>query len=90
VAVLQEHPPTLATVVSPLRSALTGRVIVEQAKGFVGEVLGVSMDEAFRLLRAYSRAHGEHLTDVARRLMRDRYTRPELIRALKELVRSHR
>ena len=33
-AVLQEHPPTLATVVSPLRSALIGRIQVEQAKGF--------------------------------------------------------
>ncbi len=88
VAVLQEHPPTLATVVSPLRSALIGRVIVEQAKGFVSEVLGVSMDEAFRLIRTYSRMRGEHLTDVARRLMRDRYTRPELVRALTELAHS--
>jgi hypothetical protein len=88
VAVLQEHPPTLDAVVSPLRSALIGRVIVEQAKGFVSEVLGVSMDEAFRLLRAHSRARGEHLTDLARQLMRDRYTRPELVRALKELARS--
>lgn len=86
VAVLQEHPPTRATVVSPLRSALVGRVIVEQAKGFVSEVLGVSMDEAFRLIRVHSRMRGEHLTDVARRLMRDRYTRPELVRALTELA----
>lgn len=88
VAVLQEHPPTLATVVSPLRSTLIGRVFVEQAKGFVSEVLGVSMDEAFRLLRTYSWTRGEHLTDVARRLMRDRYTRPELIRSLKELAKG--
>ncbi|MCV7177425.1 GAF and ANTAR domain-containing protein [Mycolicibacterium sphagni] len=90
VAVLQEHPPTAATVISPLRSALIGRVIVEQAKGFVSEVLGVSMDEAFRLLRMYSRARGEHLTDVARRLMRDRHTRPELIRSLTELIHRRR
>ncbi len=88
VAVLQEHSPTLDAVVSPLRSALISRVIVEQAKGFVSEMLGVSMDEAFRLLRAHSRARGEHLTDVARRLMRDRYTRPDLVRSLKELARS--
>lgn len=88
VAVLQEHPPTLATVVSPLRSALTGRVVVEQAKGFISEVLGVSMDQAFRLIRSHSRSRGEHLTDVARRLMRDRHTRPELVRALTELARG--
>ncbi len=88
VAVLQELPPTPATLVSPLRSAITGRVVVEQAKGFVSEVLGVTMNQAFRLLRTHSRARGEHLTDVSRRLMRDRDTRPELIRALTELVRS--
>jgi hypothetical protein len=88
VAVLQEHSPSRDAVVSPLRSAVTGRIVVEQAKGFVSEVLGVSMDEAFRLLRTYSRARGEHLTDVARRLMRDRQSRPELIRALTELVRD--
>ncbi|AKK26135.1 GAF and ANTAR domain-containing protein [Mycobacterium sp. EPa45] len=88
VAVLQEHSPRPDTVVSPLRSAVTGRIVVEQAKGFVSEVLGVSMDEAFRLLRTHSRGHGEHLTDVARALMRDRHTRPELIRALTELTRD--
>ncbi|MCX2933551.1 GAF and ANTAR domain-containing protein [Mycobacterium sp. CVI_P3] len=90
VAVLQEHPPTPTTVVSPLRSAIVGRVIVEQAKGFVGEVLGVSMDEAFRLIRTYSRTRGEHLTDVARQLIRDRHTRPGVIRALTELAHSQR
>lgn len=82
VAVLQEHPPTLSTVLPPLRAALAGRVLVEQAKGFLSETLGVSVERAFTLLRHYSRAQGQHLTDVARRLMRDRHARPELIRAL--------
>lgn len=88
VAILQEHPPTAVTVVSPLRSALAARVLVEQAKGFLSEMLGVSVDQAFRILRIYSRARGEHLTDVARELIRDRHTRPELIRAMAELARS--
>ncbi|BBZ79511.1 transcriptional regulator [Mycolicibacterium anyangense] len=88
VAVLQEHPPTPVTVVSPLRSALAARVLVEQAKGFLSEMLNVSVDQAFRILRTYSRARGEHLTDVARRLIRDRHTRPELIRAMAELART--
>lgn len=82
VAVLQEHPPTPATVLPPLRAALAGRVLVEQAKGFLSETLGVSVERAFALLRRYSRAQGQHLTDVARRLMRDRHARPELISAL--------
>jgi GAF domain/ANTAR domain len=88
VAVLQEHPPTPATVLSPLRSALAGRVLIEQAKGFLSEMLGVPVAEAFRLMRTYSRMRGEHLIDVARRLMRERHTRLELVRAMAELARS--
>ncbi|TGD84454.1 ANTAR domain-containing protein [Mycolicibacterium sp. CH28] len=90
VAVLQEHPPTLSTVVSPLRSALASRVLIEQAKGFLSEMLGVPVDHAFRLMRTYSRMRGEHLTDVARQLMRNRHTRPELVRALTEMVGEQR
>ena len=37
VAILQEHAPTPATVMPQLRSALTSRVVVEQAKGFLRE-----------------------------------------------------
>jgi transcriptional regulator with GAF, ATPase, and Fis domain len=88
VAVLQELPPNPIKLLSPLNSALSGRIQVEQAKGYLSEVLDLSMDEAFRLIRTHSRMRGEHLTDVARRLMRDRYTRPELVRALEELARS--
>jgi len=84
VAMLQEHPPTLSTVLPPLRAALAGRILVEQAKGFLREILGVSVEEAFRLLRTYSRSRGEHLTDVAERLMSDRRARPELVRAIAE------
>jgi GAF domain-containing protein len=86
VAILQEHAPTPASVVPQLRSALTNRVIVEQAKGFVREMLGVSVEEAFDLLRAYARDSGEHLTDIARRLMTDQYSRPMLVAALAELA----
>lgn len=88
VAVLQELPPTPAAVASPLRSAVSGRIHVEQAKGYLSEVLDVSMDEAFRLIRTHSRKRGEHLTEVSRRLMTDRRTRPELINALTELARD--
>jgi hypothetical protein len=86
VAILQEHPPTPSTVVPQLRSALTSRVIVEQAKGFLREMLDVPVEEAFSLLRTYARAQGEHLTDVSRRLMTDRYSRPMFVAALAELA----
>jgi len=35
----------------PLRTALTNRVIVEQAKGLLHEMLDVSVEGAFDLLR---------------------------------------
>jgi GAF domain-containing protein len=86
VAILQEHPPTPATVMPQLRNALTSRILVEQAKGFLRETLDVSVEQAFQLLRGYARTSGEHLTDVARRLMTDRRSRPVLIAALSEFA----
>jgi GAF domain-containing protein len=86
VAILQEHAPTRATVMPHLRSALASRVIVEQAKGFVREILDVSVEEAFTLLRSYARANGEHLTEVSRRLMTDRNARPVLVAAISEFA----
>jgi hypothetical protein len=86
VALLQEHPPTPSSVMPQLRSALTSRVIVEQAKGLLREMLDVPVEEAFQLLRTHARANGEHLTDVARRLMIDRHSRPVLVAQLAELL----
>jgi hypothetical protein len=88
VAILQEHPPTPATVMPRLRSALARRVVVEQAKGFLHERLEVSIEEAFALLRVYARRQNEHLTDVARQLVTDRQSRPEMLAALADLTRA--
>jgi GAF domain-containing protein len=86
VAILQEHAPTPSTVMPQLRSALTSRILVEQAKGFLRESLDVSVEQAFQLLRSYARTNGDHLTDVARRLMTDRQARPALLGALSEFA----
>jgi GAF domain-containing protein len=86
VAILQEHAPTPSTVMPRLRSALTSRVVVEQAKGFLRERLDVSIEDAFQLLRTYSRAHGRHLTEVSRRLMTEPESRPEILSAMVELA----
>jgi hypothetical protein len=86
VAILQEHAPTPSTVMPQLRSALASRVIVEQAKGCVREILDVPVEEAFTLLRSYARTNREHLTDVARRLLTDRQARPVLIAAISEFA----
>jgi AmiR/NasT family two-component response regulator len=69
-----------------LRSALTSRVIIEQAKGFLHETLDVSVEEAFQLMRSYARAEGERLTDVASRLISDRNSRSILLAGLAEFA----
>ena len=86
VAILQEHAPTPSTVLPQLRAALISRVVVEQAKGFLRESLDVSVEDAFQLLRTYARTNGDHLTEVARRLMTDRHSRPALLAAISELA----
>ena len=88
VAILQEHAPTPSTVIPQLRSAFASRVIVEQAKGLLREILDISVEDAFTQLRTYARANGEHLTDVARRLMTDRHARPVLVAAIAEFAAS--
>jgi hypothetical protein len=86
VAILQNLPPTAATVIPQLRAALTQRIVVEQAKGFLRERLDISVDEAFALLRRYARAHGDHLTDVARQLMTEPSSRSALLERMSELA----
>ncbi|MET0992794.1 MAG: GAF and ANTAR domain-containing protein [Mycobacterium sp.] len=86
VAILQEHAPTPSTVMPQLRAALISRVVVEQAKGFLRESLDVSVEEAFTLLRTYARTNGDHLTEVARRLMTERQARPALLAAISEFA----
>ncbi|GGO89110.1 GAF and ANTAR domain-containing protein [Wenjunlia tyrosinilytica] len=49
-----------------LQTALTSRVIVEQAKGILSERWGTTVDDAFATLRRYARSHNERLADVAR------------------------
>ena len=48
-----------------LSSALTSRVVIEQAKGVICERAGIGLDESFSRLRAYARNHNLRLTDVA-------------------------
>ena len=54
-----------ALVIEQLQTALTSRVVLEQAKGVLAQVGNLSMGDAFTVLRSYARGHGLRLTDVA-------------------------
>lgn len=56
-------------VAEQLQAALNSRIIIEQAKGFLAERLGVTVEEAFIVLRGYSRSHNRKLTDVANQVI---------------------
>jgi GAF domain-containing protein len=86
VALLQIHPATPETVLPPLRTALTSRIVVDQAKGFLSQRLDISVDDAFALLRRYARTHGDHLTELSRRLITEPEGRPAILAAMTRMV----
>jgi GAF domain-containing protein len=52
-------------VTAQLQQALSSRVIIEQAKGVLAQASGTSPEDAFRVLRQYSRDRSERLSSVA-------------------------
>lgn len=57
-----------------LQSALDSRVVIEQAKGYVAHNNDISPEDAFLLIRTYSRNNGLRLSDVAHRLVEQSLT----------------
>lgn len=55
----------LLELTEQLQTALTTRVVIEQAKGMVAQRHGVDMDQAFEMIRRHARAHNAKLHDVA-------------------------
>ena len=69
IGILQERAIRRGEVLNEqLQSALTSRVVIEQAKGVLAQHHGVGMDVAFDRLRRYTRAHNLRLAEVARQL----------------------
>ncbi len=53
------------TAITQLQSALTSRIVIEQAKGILAERWSVAPDEAFDRLRRHARSAQRRLHDVA-------------------------
>jgi GAF domain-containing protein len=66
IGILQERAVSHGVeLAAQLQRALDSRVVVEQAKGIVGERLHIEMDAAFDLIRGYARGHRRRLSEVA-------------------------
>ncbi|HEY1529975.1 MAG TPA: GAF and ANTAR domain-containing protein [Galbitalea sp.] len=66
IGILHERAVRDSRVVeAQLRLALDSRVVIEQAKGLISYQKGVAVEEAFELLRSYSRSSRRRLSDVA-------------------------
>jgi hypothetical protein len=70
IRLLQERTIHGAQVLTDqLQTALKSRIAIEQAKGAVAQVLGISVDDAFTLMRGYARHHHQRLSDLAQALV---------------------
>jgi transcriptional regulator with GAF, ATPase, and Fis domain len=63
-----------------LQHALNSRVVIEQAKGAIARVRGVSVDEAFDLLRSYARNSNRKLVEISRLVVTEPDSVPDLLR----------
>lgn len=66
IAILQERSIARAGILTEqLQGALNSRIVIEQAKGALSQLEGVTTDEAFQLMRARARASRIRLVDAA-------------------------
>jgi GAF domain-containing protein len=71
IAIIQERLVRQAELLTEqLQFALNSRVVIEQAKGAIARSLGVSVEEAFDLLRGHARRERVGLTDLALRVVK--------------------
>jgi len=62
--------PSEATFLAEqIQRTINARVTIEQAKGIIAEQSGTDMNDAYGLMRDYSRASGSHLIDTAERVI---------------------
>jgi GAF domain-containing protein len=81
IGLLQERAVRRAELLSEqLQSALNSRVVIEQAKGAIAQFRGVTVDEAFIVLRAHARSSGRLLGELAQAVV----TEPDALAELFE------
>jgi GAF domain-containing protein len=81
IGLLQERAVREATVLSEqLQGALQSRVSIEQAKGALAQIHGIGVDEAFDRMRRFARSNSVALSLVARDVVLNPDTLPELTR----------
>lgn len=54
-----------------LQGALNSRIVIEQAKGAIAQARGISVDEAFTIIRGHARRTNQRLGDVAHTIVTD-------------------
>jgi GAF domain-containing protein len=64
------------TIREQLQTALTSRIVIEQAKGVVAQLHRVSIDDAFSVIRDYARRNQQGLTTVATAIVERRLVIP--------------
>ncbi len=80
IGILQERAIRRGEVLNEqLQAALNSRVVIEQAKGVVAQLLGLGMDGAFGVLRGYSRQHNRRLAEVSRAVVAGEIGSAELV-----------
>ena len=66
IAILQERSIARAEALTEqLQGALNSRIVIEQAKGALARIEGISVDEAFEVIRRRARSQRKRLVDVA-------------------------
>jgi len=82
IGLLHQRNTNEQTILSEqLQTALHSRILVEQAKGAVAALAGVSPAEAFKAMRAHARRNNMTLTDVATAVVDGTLTKDMLVSA---------
>jgi ANTAR domain len=75
---LVELTAILARRAGQLQQALDSRIVIEQAKGVLAERYGITVEEAFRILRRSARSHRIRLHELAELVVESPCTPPQI------------